>query len=101
MGTVLPIRPSTSRLLRDVATTYIGLLVNAVLGFVTLTLMAKQLGPGAFGLATLANTLMAVVAGLGETGAGTALVRLAARPGMTAEALDRLVVAAIQVKLAV
>jgi lipopolysaccharide exporter len=101
MESVLPIRLPGSRLLHDVLTTYAGFLANAVLGFVTLMLMAKYLGPGDFGVATLANMFMAVVAGLGEPGLGTALVRLAARPGLTAQAIDKLVVAALRLKVLV
>lgn len=99
MTIALPIRVPGHRLLRDVGTTYTGFLANAVLGFVSLTLMGKILGPPNFGVAMLANMFMAVIAGLGEPGVGTALVRLAARPEMTQEAIDRLIVAAIRLKL--
>ena len=37
-----------------------------------------------FGVTDLVNLSMAVIAGLGEPGIGTALVRLASQPGMTA-----------------
>jgi O-antigen/teichoic acid export membrane protein len=101
MVNALTVRLPGNRLFRDVLTTYTGFLVNAGLGFVTLTLMAKHMGPSSFGLATLANLFMALVAGLAEPGIGTALVRLASRPGVTAEVVDELVVAGIRLKLAV
>src|SRR5260370_32052377 len=101
MLSTFPIRLRGSRLFRDVTTTYAGYLANAILGFIAMTLMTKPLGPGAFGVASLANLFMAIIASLGEPGLGTALVRLAAQPGMTAQSVDELVVAAIQLKLVV
>jgi O-antigen/teichoic acid export membrane protein len=97
----LRIRVPTGRLLRDVGTTYAGYLANAGLGFVTLRLMATHLGPVNFGLASLANMFMAVVAGLSEPGIGIGFVRLAARTEMTTEALQELAVASIRLKLVV
>src|SRR5438445_13878299 len=58
------------------------------------------MAPGAFGLTTLANVFMAVIAGLGEPGIGTSLVRLASQRGTSAETIDELVVAAIRLKVA-
>jgi len=84
-----------------VATTYVGYLVNAIFGFVTLRLMATHLGPVNFGLANLANMFMAVVAGLSEPGIGIGFVRLAARPGVTTAARQELAVASIRLKLIV
>jgi O-antigen/teichoic acid export membrane protein len=101
MGTVFPIRLPGSRLLGDLVTTYTGFLANAILGFVTLKLVAKHLGPGDFGIATLANIFMAIIAGLSEPGIGTALVRLASNPVMTRAEVEKLVVAAIQLKLVI
>jgi O-antigen/teichoic acid export membrane protein len=101
MVTILPTRIARSRLVREVATTYAGFLVNAVLGFITLRLMAQHLGVGAFGVATLANIFMTVVAGLGEPGIGTALVRMASKEGAGREKIQELVVAAVRLKLAV
>src|SRR2546428_5259229 len=99
MVTVFPIRLPGRRLLCDVVTTYAGFLANAIFGFITLMLMAKYLGPGDFGVATLANMFMAVIAGLGEPGVGTALVRLASKPGVTAEAGDKMGGGADRLKL--
>src|SRR5713101_2534689 len=101
MVTVFPIRLPGSRLLRDVATTYTGFLANALFGFVTLKLVAKYLGPADFGVATLANIFMAIIAGLSEPGIGTALVRLVSNPEMTKAKVEKLVVAAIQLKLVI
>lgn len=99
MVSALSLRLPRGRLLADVVTTYSGFLVNALCGFVTLTLLAKHLGPGDFGIAALANLFMSVLAGLAEPGIGTSLVRLASRPEMTAAAVDELVVVAIRLKL--
>ena len=101
MINALPFRLPSRGLLRDVVTTYAGFLTNAVFGFVTLRLVATHLGPWRFGLACIANIFMAVVAGLGEPGIGTALVRLAARPEMSREAREELTVAAVRLKLIV
>jgi O-antigen/teichoic acid export membrane protein len=101
MVTILPTRFARNRLVREVATTYAGFLVNAVLGFITLRLMARHLGVGAFGVAMLANIFMTVVAGLGEPGIGTALVRMASKEGTSPEKIQELVVAAVRLKLAV
>jgi O-antigen/teichoic acid export membrane protein len=99
MVTALPLRLPGIRMLKDVGTTYVGFLANAIMSFVSLKLMGNYLGPGGFGVAMLANTFMSVIAGLGEPGLGTALVRLAARPAMTPRGVDRLVVAAIRLKI--
>src|SRR2546425_621365 len=99
MLSALPSRLPAGRLIRDVVTTYAGFLANAVFGFVTLRLLATHLHLGYFGLATLANIFMTVVAGLGEPGIGTALVRLRTRPDTSSEARDELTVTAIRLKL--
>jgi O-antigen/teichoic acid export membrane protein len=99
MDTVLTLRRPGSRLIRDVVTTYAGFFANAVFGFVTLRLLAMHMGPGNFGVTALANLFMAVIAGLGEPGIGTALVRLASQPAIPRERVDELVVAAIRLKL--
>src|SRR5688500_10102970 len=101
MDTVLSLARPGNRLLRDVVTTYAGFFANAVLGFVTVRVVAQYLGPDQFGVTDLANLFMAVIAGLGEPGIGTALVRIASQPGMTAQAIDELIVAAIRLKLLV
>jgi O-antigen/teichoic acid export membrane protein len=101
MDTVLSLARPGNRVVRDVVTTYAGFFANAVLGFITVRVMAQYLGPDQFGVADLANMFMAAVAGLGEPGIGTALVRLASQPGMTPRAIDELVVAAIRLKLLV
>lgn len=86
-------------MLRDVVTTYAGFFTSVALSFLTVRLMAQHMGPGSFGVATLANLFMAVIAGLAEPGIGTSLVRLASRPGMTPQEIHELVVAAIRLKL--
>ncbi len=101
MESVLAFRRPNNRLLRDVVTTYAGFFANAVFGFIAMRVLAMHMGPPNFGVTTLANVFMAVIAGLGEPGIGTALVRLVSRPGMTREAIDELVVAAIRLKLLV
>jgi O-antigen/teichoic acid export membrane protein len=101
MDTVISLRRPGNRVLRDVVTTYAGFFVNAVLGFLTVRLLAEHMGPVVFGVTTLANLFMAVIAGMAEPGIGTALVRLASQPGMTTGATEELVVAAIRLKLLV
>jgi lipopolysaccharide exporter len=101
MDTVLSLARPGNRVVRDVVTTYAGFFANAVLGFVAVRLMAQHMGPGNFGVTMLANLFMAVIAGLGEPGIGTALVRLASQPGITSREIDQLVVAAIRLKLLV
>jgi O-antigen/teichoic acid export membrane protein len=64
MDTVLSLRRPGNRVLRDVVTTYAGFFVNAVLGFLTVRLLAEHMGPVNFGVTTLANLFMAVIAGL-------------------------------------
>src|SRR5205809_1059707 len=101
MDIALSLRRPGNRLLRDVVTTYAGFFANALLGFLTVRLLAQHMGPDNWGVTNLANLFMAVIAGLGEPGIGTSLVRLTSQPGMTRETIDELVVAAIRLKLLV
>jgi O-antigen/teichoic acid export membrane protein len=101
MDIALSLRRPGNRLVRDVVTTYAGFFANALLGFLTVRLLARHMGPDNWGITNLANLFMAVIAGLAEPGIGTSLVRLTSQPGMTRETIDELVVAAIRLKLLV
>lgn len=52
-----------------------GNLLNAILGFVSMIIVARTLGPLDFGLFSVATSTMAVTAGLADLGIGTGLVR--------------------------